>query len=93
MEKYTDGLLDEKFLTIAEKMDDHFDALTVILGDIKKQTTVTNGRVGSLEGWKNRLIGGWFVFSIICLPALGFLCWKVIELDKQISTIQTVIDL
>lgn len=92
MEKYTDGLLDEKFKVIEEKMDDHFDALTGILGDIKTQTTLTNGRVNKHEGRWQFLMGGWAVFSIIVLPTLGGLCWMVVELSKEVEVLKTSVD-
>lgn len=47
--KYSEALLDEKFSTIEEKMDTHFEAHTSILKDIKEQTTKTNGRVTDQE--------------------------------------------
>lgn len=39
-------------------------AMNTTLGEIKTQTTLTNGRVNSLEGWRNRAIGAWFVVSL-----------------------------
>ena len=35
------------------------------LDQILTQTTLTNGRVTSLEGWRNKAIGAWFVVSLI----------------------------
>lgn len=97
MDKYSDDFLDDKFATISEKMDDHFDATTGILGDIKAQTTATNGRVGKLEGDNKYFKGGAVVFlffiTFIILPILGILSWKVIELDKELTAVKTSIDL
>lgn len=49
MEKYSDGVLDEKFINIEDKMEAHFDAQNQTLIRIESQTTKTNGRVKWLE--------------------------------------------
>lgn len=97
MDKYSDSFLDEKFSVVSEKMDDHFEATTKILGDIKTQTTATNGRVTKLEGDNKYFKGGAAVFmffiAFIVLPILGILGWKIIELDKELTAVKTSIDL
>lgn len=35
------------------------------LDQILTQTTLTNGRVTSLEGWRNKAMGAWFVVSLL----------------------------
>lgn len=35
------------------------------LDQILTQTTLTNGRVTSLEGWRNKAVGAWFVVSLL----------------------------
>lgn len=93
MEKYSDNLLDEKFTNIGEKMDDHFEALSGVLGEIKKQTTTTNGRVSKLERWQQFVLGGWAVFSLIVVPLLYWLGSEVTELRSRLDKVETTIDL
>jgi hypothetical protein len=40
------------------------DAQNQTLARIETQTTLTNGRVTSLETWKNKALGAWFVVSL-----------------------------
>lgn len=35
------------------------------LDQILTQTTLTNGRVTGLEGWRNKAMGAWFVVSLL----------------------------
>lgn len=89
--KYPDTTLDEKFKSIERLMGDHFEATTKVLGDIKEQTTKTNGSVRSLQLWKSYTLGGFSVFVIVVIPALGFLAYQVIENSNHVAAIESVL--
>ena len=49
------------------------------IGEIKAQTTKTNGRVSRLEDWKNLLTGGLIFMNIICVPVFLAIIYKWIN--------------
>lgn len=57
--KYSDGLLDEMFKVIDEKLD-----------KIIEQTTKTNGRVTVLESWRGVITGGLTVITVVVIPVV-----------------------
>lgn len=46
------------------RLEGKVDALIVQAAKIETQTTITNGRVTTLEAWKNRAAGAWLGVSI-----------------------------
>lgn len=57
--KYSEGLLDEMFKVIDEKLD-----------KIIEQTTKTNGRVTILESWRGVITGGLTVITVVVIPVV-----------------------
>lgn len=49
------------------------------LDQILTQTTLTNGRVTSLEGWRNKAIGAWFVVSLLGPVVTGLIVGYVLN--------------
>lgn len=49
------------------------------LDQILTQTTLTNGRVTSLEGWRNKAIGAWFVVSLLGPVVTGLIVGYVLS--------------
>lgn len=49
------------------------------LDQILTQTTLTNGRVTSLEGWRNKAIGAWFIVSLLGPVVTGLIVGYVLS--------------
>ena len=87
---------DQRFGEITEKLDDHFEAHTKVLGEILGQTTKTNGSVAAIKEWRAFATGAFYMLSgtvsLIILPIVGFVLWRVINIDNQIrETTRTAI--
>lgn len=97
-DKYNDGVLDERFKNILDKLDDQFEAHTKILGDIKGQTTATNGKVAAINAKQERQDGFnsalMWVFGLIIVPVIGVIIWQVflnaIHLASVQATLKTI---
>jgi hypothetical protein len=87
-DKYNDGVLDEKFGNVLEKMDDHFDATTGILKSLTDQVMKTNGSVRNLQLWRSYILGGMSVFMLFVIPIVGFLAYQVIKNGASISALE-----
>ena len=49
------------------------------LDQILTQTTLTNGRVTSLESWRNKAIGAWFIVSLLGPVITGLIVGYVLS--------------
>ncbi len=77
---YSKRELDQKFLFIEEKMDDLLD----MSGRIENQTTKHNGRMTSMEAWRNFITGGMSVLVMIVLPLLAWALWVLVNIQGQV---------
>lgn len=87
-EKYNDGVLDEKFSSLHEKIETYAEAQMRVLSRIEDQTTRTNGRVTAMEKWRSFITG--FVYAVgvfmtvIILPLLGSTMYEIyVVIPKQ----------
>lgn len=90
-DRYSDAVLDEKFKNITDKLDEQFEATTRVLKDIKDQTTKTNGSVRNLQLWRQFILGGMTVLSVIVLPTLAFLSFQIIANSNHIAAAEALI--
>ncbi len=61
---------EQTYRSFLEKRLDNQD---VSLGEILKQTKITNGRVSKLERWQSYVLGGCAVAVIVMLPLIYLL--------------------
>ncbi len=64
--------IDDGFNTMHIRMDNFESETSTDLMEIKQQTTRTNGRVGTLEQWQNRVIGFCACITVLLLPLVFF---------------------
>ena len=67
--------------SIKEVVELRFGHIREKLDAIHEQTTKTNGRVSTLETWKNKLIGALIITELLLLPIAVA---KVLELIKNV---------
>lgn len=60
------------------RLEGKVDGLIAQASKIETQTTITNGRVTTLEAWKNRATGAWFGVSIFGPIITGLIIGLVI---------------
>jgi len=91
-DRRTDDVKADDYMTVRE-LNTHFSGIHTKLGDIHKQTITTNGRVGKLESWRDRIIGGMAVMTILVVPILLYITKQWIQGNVHIdsSIIDTVI--
>lgn len=88
-ERYTDGVLDEKFLSVENKLEVHFDAQGEMLKRIEEQTKKTNGSVADLKVFREQFMGG----AKVAIPLMSILTaamgWLTVDYlnhrDKEFS--------
>lgn len=66
-------------------MDEQFEATTEILKDLADKVGYTNGRVRSLQLWRQYILGGMTVLGFIVVPTLGFLAYQVFQNTNNIA--------
>lgn len=59
--------LEQALESLAQKVE---EVIIPDIGEIKLQTKLTNGRVTSLESWRNRAIGFCACLSVLAVPVL-----------------------
>ena len=69
------------------EIDFHFKEIKETLERIEVQTTRTNGRVRSLEGWRMYMIGGMAAITLIGVPLLTYNLWQTVEISKTVYAI------
>lgn len=100
-EKYSDGVLDVKFQELQEQMETRFEQLMEQGARIENQTMKTNGSVAKViqdisdinekkipainYRWAI-LVGGWAIFTLFVLPAVGITMYKVWSAPHQLTT-------
>lgn len=75
-EKYTDGLLDEKFMNLEEKIETYGEAQMKVLTSIDEQTKKTNGRTTELEKQQIRNEAKYAALDTILSELSGVTKWS-----------------
>lgn len=75
---YSNRELDEKLANLSTLIREKHDDVMVGVGEIRVQTTYTNGRVRWLEKMIYLAVGGLGVISIVILPFL----WAILQSGK-----------
>jgi len=65
----------------SDDIKDVKDSLKLIL----EQTTKHNGRMTKVEAWKNVMIGGLAVLTVIVLPLLGWALTQLVNVDSRVQ--------
>ena len=65
---YQNREIDERFLTLEQKMEERHADQIQYLQRIEGQTTKTNGRVNKLENWQAYIKGGLAVIVLLLVP-------------------------
>lgn len=91
--KKLDEIYELQEKTMQQKSAQHSDTMREIavikekLSKVEVQTTKTNGRVNSLENWRELLIGGGAIMVLIVLPLISYI------FITEIKTVQREINL
>lgn len=81
---------------IEEKVVEHFEAskeshqslrehMDAGFSRIESKQDYTNGKVGDLVQWRERIIGMATIVTMILVPILTWALWQVVNLDDQIA--------
>lgn len=52
---------------------------------IEVQVLKTNGSVANLKSWKSYITGGLTILTIVIVPAIGYLTYTLLNVDKEIT--------
>lgn len=69
---------------ITNKLDEHAEVHTQIL----EQTTATNGKVASIQKWRERMNGAVVVIVFLIPTLIGFIGWMAYQITTFDSQIQ-----
>ena len=69
--------MDNAMTRLSDKLDGHAEVHDKIL----QQTTATNGKVASIQKWRERLNGAIAVMIFLIPTILGFLGWMAYEIS------------
>lgn len=76
---YTNREIDAHFAKVNDKLASMSEQTHEKLVQILSQTTKTNGRVGSLETWQNRMIGAIGVILVLVVPVALYVIYRFID--------------
>lgn len=76
--------MDNAIAIITEKLDEHSEVHDKIL----EQTTATNGKVASIQRWRERMNGAIVVIVFLIPTLIGFMAWMAYEVTHFDSKIQ-----
>lgn len=80
---YSNREIDAMFTALQNSLDRiENKILPEIIGHVK----TTNGKVASIQRFKERTIGGVIVISIVVLPLLSWGLYQIANLDERIRT-------
>lgn len=68
-------LSNDSIIAYFDRIDEKFADVMNKLGEIHEQTSKTNGRVTSLESWKNTSQGAITILSVFVVPVMLYLLY------------------
>lgn len=75
------------------EIDNHFKDVKETLERIENQTTATNGKVASIQTWRERTNGAMMVVTTILVPILGWALWQVSTIDDTVKEVLSTYDI
>lgn len=82
------NMIDNLEKTVTDKLDGHakvHDDIINLIKDVHSDVKYTNGKVGELIKWRERLIGMSVIISIVVIPIMGWALWEIIHIDDKID--------
>jgi hypothetical protein len=70
--------MDNAMADLSTKLDEHAEVHAQIL----EQTTTTNGKVASIQKWRERMSGAVAVMVFLVPTVLGFMGWMAYEITQ-----------